>query len=760
MTCCAPGVEAAADMASEDAGADDDLLRAASRNLGDGKFQLELAVPDVHCATCITGIEGALGTLGMVDNARVNLSTKRVRITYHSEDGTHPAQLLDTLKRAGHRAFLLDNAFDDRSDETMRQLLRALAVSGFAAGNIMLFSVSIWSGADEVTRTLFHWISALIAIPAVGYAGRPFFTSAIGALRTRHLNMDVPIALAVTLALILSVFETAIGGQDAYFDASVSLLFFLLIGRTLDHMMRERARGAVKNLSRLSPRNAVRHMPDGTRQVIPISEIAPGMLIVVAAGERLPVDGLVVSGNSELDCSLVTGESAPELARHGTEFLAGTLNLSGAITIEATHPADESFLARMISLMEAAEGARAGYRRIADRAADIYAPAVHILALVTLIGWIVLSGDWHVSVLNAMAVLIITCPCALALAVPMVHMVASGRLFENGIMVKDSAALERLAAVTHVVFDKTGTLTEGRPRVQRQIFGDPELASRAAALAQLSAHPFSRALVSAFAAESLTVSETREVPGSGLEAVIDGEVWRLGRADWCHADKNNVSGSSQVWLSRGDKAVAAFALADQPRGDAATTIAELGHLGVGVTLLSGDQRGAVDELAARLGISAAESNLKPQDKMDGIRALQAAGHKVLMVGDGINDAPALRLADVSLAPSSAADVGRSAADFVFVRDNLSAVTFAISMARRADRAVKQNFGLAVLYNAVAVPLAVAGFVTPLIAALAMSSSSILVTLNALRLRLGRNTPAGAVEHARVHEPHYVPEPAE
>ncbi|MCB1518812.1 MAG: heavy metal translocating P-type ATPase, partial [Hyphomicrobiaceae bacterium] len=444
---------------------------------------------------------------------------------------------------------------------------------------------------------------------------------------------------------------------------------------------------------------------------------------------------------------------------HGTEFLAGSLNLSGSITIEATHPAGESFLARMISLMEAAEGSRAGYRRIADRAADIYAPAVHILAALAFVGWMFLSGDWHLSVLNAMAVLIITCPCALALAVPMVHMVASGRLFENGIMVKDSAALERLATATHVVFDKTGTLTEGRPRVQRQISGSAEMANRAASLAQFSSHPFSRALAAAFDADRIEIGETREVPGSGLEAKIGNDVWRLGRADWCNAADRSNEGGSQVWLSRNDEPVAGFSLADQPRADAKSTIAELKRTGIGITLLSGDQADAVQDLARQLGIENAESNLKPQDKMDRIRALQAAGEKVLMVGDGINDAPALRLADVSMAPSSAADVGRSAADFVFVRDNLSAVTFALNMAKRADRAVKQNFGLAIVYNMIAVPLAVMGFVTPLIAALAMSSSSILVTLNALRLRLGRNSPATKPDEADV--PHMmIAEPAE
>lgn len=739
MTCCAPGAEIAADLSVEGTRPDDATLRAASRDLGNGKLQLEIAVPDVHCATCISSIESALQKLDLVDAARVNLSTKRVRVTYLSEY-EKPSELMQTLSNTGHRAFLLDGVFEDRSDDTMKQLIRALAVAGFAAGNIMLFSVSIWSGADETTRTLFHWISALIAIPAVVYAGRPFFGSAFSALKARRLNMDVPIALAVSLALLMSIFETTIGGEHAYFDASVSLLFFLLIGRTLDYMMRERARGAVKNLSRLAPRNAVQLLADGSREVIAIDDIELGMHIAVTAGERLPVDGKVISGRSELDCALVTGESVPEAITPDTEYLAGSLNLTGAIVLEATQKAEQSFLARMITLMESAEGSRAGYRRIADRAAQIYAPLVHTLAFATLLGWVAFNGDWHHAILTAMAVLIITCPCALALAVPMVHMVASGRLFEAGIMMKDSAALERLSAVTHVVFDKTGTLTEGRPVLQSQFVGGAQEASVAAQMARQSTHPFSKALAAAYVARESAHSQFTEVPGAGVEMVEGDDLWRLGNPEWCNAQQFGQHAGSEVWLSRNGQAVAAFALVDRPRQDAKETIQTLKQRGLTISLLSGDRTQAVELLAQELGIESFEARMTPAKKLDRVQALQDQGAHVLMVGDGINDAPALQLANVSMAPAGAADVGRAAADFVFVRESLLAVDFAINMARRADGAVKQNFGLAISYNCIAIPLAVLGFVTPLIAALAMSLSSIMVTVNALRLRLGQNNP--------------------
>ena len=513
MSCCAPGVEAAADTIATPEH-DDETLMAASHRLKDGTCQLELAVPDIHCAACMATIETALGKLDNVDTARVNFSTRRGCVSPLPRVRGRPSDIVKGIEGAGYRAFLLDPEADAKGDKTLRTLTRALAVSGFAAANIMLFSVSIWSGADPVTRDMFHWISALIALPAVAYAGQPFFRSALSALRTGHLNMDVPISLAVLLAAGMSLVETINGGAEAYFDASVSLLFFLLIGRTLDHLMREKARGAVRNLARLAPRGASRLNEDGTSEHIAINEIRAGMRLELLAGERVPVDSIVESGRSDIDLAVVTGESVPEMAAPGTTLLAGATNLTGPLVIRAEKPAAESFLARMITLMEAAEGSKAGYKRIADRAAAIYAPAVHLLALGTLIGWVVLTGDWHTAIVNAIAVLIITCPCALALAVPIVHVVASGRLFGEGVMMRDGAALERLAVVDTALFDKTGTLTEGRPRYVGQVSGDPGSAPIAASLAALSNHPLSRALAGAMPAERFA-GDVREVPGDG-----------------------------------------------------------------------------------------------------------------------------------------------------------------------------------------------------------------------------------------------------
>ena len=458
MGCCAPDV----DSASINRRAVDDEVLLASRDIGEGLRQTELAIPDIHCGGCVQRIEKALGALPGVIQARVNLSTKRATIRWRTHNA--PPPFVSTLRGIGFEAHLHDAGTDEK-DGALAELFRALAVSGFAASNIMLLSVSIWSGAEPATRDLFHWISALIAIPALAYSGRVFFRSAWRSLRHGQTNMDVPISIGVLLAAALSLYETIHHGPHAYFDAATSLLFFLLIGRTLDHVMRERARTAVKGLARLAARGALVLQPDGRHAYLPVADIHPGMTILLAAGERVPVDARVVKGQSELDCSLVSGESLPQPASEGSILQAGTLNLTGPLTTVATAAAKDSFLAEMVRMMEVAESGRSAYRRIADRASRLYAPVVHLTALLTFIGWMIATGDVHRALTIAIAVLIITCPCALGLAVPMVHVVAARRLFENGIMVKDGGALERLAEVDTVVFDKTGTLTLGDPRL-------------------------------------------------------------------------------------------------------------------------------------------------------------------------------------------------------------------------------------------------------------------------------------------------------
>ena len=587
MSCCAAGTESAAELETLKSEAPSpEEMWLSSRTLGNNMRQVDLIVPGVHCGACIALLERELPKTDGVDHARVNLSTRRVSVVFEAGEGADSvlAGIGEKFIALGYPAHLPGGA-DESGDPVFRDLLKALAVAGFASMNVMLLSVSVWSGAEASTRDLFHWISALIAAPALIYSGRIFFTSAWGALKHGRANMDVPISLGVILAYAISLHETITHGEHAYFDASVTLLFFLLAGRALDHMMREKARSAVRNLVRLSPRGAMLVRDDGSREYLALDEIEPGMKLAIAPGDRVPVDGRIVSGRSDMDFAVVNGESAPQLVEAGSLAPAGTLNLTGPLVLEATRSARNSFLAEMVSMMEAAESGRAGYRRIADRASAIYAPVVHLLALGTFIGWMVVSGDWRLAMMTAVAVLIITCPCALGLAVPVVQVIAAGRLFENGVMVKDGSAMERMAQANHVIFDKTGTLTQGRPKLINAGSVAPNNLAIAARIARASRHPLSRALAERDRADAdLPDYEIVEIPGDGVEATApDGTIYRLGRQafalDGRDADEGSDAGSSQVILSRNGQYLESFLFADQLRRGAAQAIARLSALG-------------------------------------------------------------------------------------------------------------------------------------------------------------------------------------
>lgn len=744
MSCCAPVAEGAL-AASEHPVVTPEELRLASRSLGAGVMQVELAVPDVHCGGCIHTIENTLNRLDGVIAARVNLSTRRVTVKWR--EGT-PPPLVETLVSIGYPPHLFEDEVG--KDKVLSELLWATGVAGFAASNIMLLSVSVWSGAESATRDLFHWISALIAIPALAYAGRIFFRSAWSALRRGRTNMDVPISIGVALAYALSLYETIHSGAHAYFDASVSLLFFLLIGRTLDHIMRNRARVAVNSLARLAPRGATVLGEDGSRDYLPLNEIQPGMKLAIAAGDRIPVDGIVLEGTTDIDCSMATGESAPQTAAPGTDIRAGMLNLTHPIIMKTTAAAKDSFLAEMVRLMEAAESGRATYRRLADRASAAYAPVVHLTAFLTMVAWVLASGDWHRSITIAIAVLIITCPCALGLAVPMVQVVAARRLFENGVMAKDGSAMERLAGIDTAVFDKTGTLTVGDARLTNRNEIGEEALKLAAALAAWSNHPRSRVIAAARPKDHETIAFTdiEEIAGYGIEAKLDGATFRLGRASWALGDDR----AEGTVLARNGGLLATFEFEDRLRQDTVEALQALQNSGIQIEIMSGDKEANVAAIARKLGITNYRAGVLPGDKAKRMAELAAEGRKVLMVGDGLNDAPALAAAHVSMAPATAADVGRNAADFVFLHESMTAVPFAHQIARQSGRLIRQNFAIAIVYNLIAVPIAVLGYVTPLIAAVAMSGSSIIVVANALRLLAGKrkvvqsSTPAKRPAH--------------
>jgi len=686
-------------------------------------------------------VEKALLEVPGVVSARSNLSARRATVVF-KETPPSAAPLVDALGRIGFKAAELAPEALDTGEDAGRQLLSRLAVAGFAGANIMLLSVSVWSGsstADDPIHALFHWLSAVIALPTIAYAGQPFFSSAWQALKRRRLNMDVPISLAILLSATMSLYQTIKGTDQVYFDASVTLLFFLLIGRYLDQRVRTRARGAAENLLGLKAQWAHVIASDGSVERLPSRLVEPGMRIAVAAGERFPADGVIAQGATAIDESLITGETMPrELAANDLVY-AGSVNLGGPVEMEARAVEADTLLSQIARLMETAEQARGRYVRLADRAARFYAPAVHTLAAASFIGWMISGAGWEASLTIAIAVLIITCPCALALAVPAVQVAASARLFDRGILLKAADGLERLAETDTAVFDKTGTLTAGIPSLANGGAIDNKTLSAAAALAASSRHPYALAVAQAakerFGAVP-SLGGVEEVPGFGLRRVTEAGDERLGSAAWCGVDPARAA-SASLWYGRPGMEPVAFKFEDKLRDDAGETMDALRQAHFGVSLYSGDRREAVEAAAKAVHIEEWHAGMKPHEKIERLEALKAQGRRVLMVGDGLNDAPALAAAHASVSPSTAADISQTASDAVFQGAKLMAVIELLATARKTRKMSFQNFAVAFGYNLVFVPLAMAGFVTPLVAAIAMSTSSILVTLNAIRLRTAK-----------------------
>ncbi|MDB5664070.1 heavy metal translocating P-type ATPase [Cypionkella sp.] len=695
--------------------------------------RLMLSLPTAHCALCMTTIEHGLEHLPGVRSARVNLSLRRVSVDADAD--VTADRLILNLARLGYEAHELDAGLlsATETDRQSQELLMRLGVAGFSMMNVMLLSVAVWSGAEDATRQLFHWISAIIALPTVAFAGQPFFRSAWACIKARRLGMDVPISLALILACAMSLFETVMGGRYAYFDAAVSLTFFLLAGRYLDHRTRAVARSAAEHLAALEvPRAQV--LREGAEIVLPLAQVVVGDLVRVRPGGRMPVDGVVMDGASEVDRSLLTGETLPVYTGPGSRVSAGEVNLTGPLTLRVTAAGRDSSLHQMADLVAVAESAKTLYTGLAERAAQIYAPLVHLLSGGAFVFWLwQTGGDIRFAINISAAVLIITCPCALGLAVPAVVTAASGKLFRKGLLIKHGTALERLAEVDTVVFDKTGTLTLGLPEPVGLSDYPAEVISVAMALAAASSHPLAVALAAHSAARGIrpaVLTALHEVPGYGVEGQWQGELVRLGRATWVGATPLSVT-ATYLMLNG---ATFAFAFTDRLRPGAEVAVAALMAQGKQVVLLSGDGEGAVAQMAARLGITDWTANALPTDKAARVAALTAHGHKVLMVGDGLNDTAALVAAHVSISPASALDAARVASDIVLLGQDMAPIVDALRIASQARRRIKENFAISAAYNIVAVPLALAGLASPLAAALAMSLSSITVSLNALRLR--------------------------
>jgi Cu2+-exporting ATPase len=711
-----------------------DFARGVTRS-PDGICAIELAIDGLTCGACVWLIERVLQAEPNVISARVNLTTRRLKIRFRGvpDKANFLARRILAL---GYRLAPYDPAASQLAeDKEGKRLIRAMAVAGFAAANVMLLSLGTWFGATQymgpATRDLLHWVSALIALPAVAYAGQPFFASAAAALRHGRANMDVPISLGVLIACAMSLYEITQGGQHAYFDSAVTLLFFLLIGRVLDHHARGAARQMAAQLLMLRVSDAQLITADGTQKTVAASSIVPGDRIYVPLGARFAADGTIEDGSTEIDASLVSGEALPKKLQPGAHVFAGSLNLANPVTLRATATADNTLLAECQRLIDAAEQARGRFVTLSERIARAYAPAVHLTALTTFLVWhFGLGRDVLWSLRTAIAVLIITCPCALALAVPAVQVIATSRLLRRGVLLKSPTALERLAEIDHIVFDKTGTLTEPLLVLSAENRIAENILRLAASLACVSNHPLCRAL-SVAAGPVHAQKHITEFPGTGLAAQTEAGELRLGSAAFCGATAAST-GQPELWLRAADATLTRFVFEEKLRAEAAATIKNLQADGYAITLLSGDRAASVMRIAAELGIGQAQAGMTPPEKLANLNSLRLAGHHVLMFGDGLNDGPALAAAYVACAPASGADLTQTVADVVIEGSSLAPLRLLLAASRRARRAVIQNLSLALLYNCTMVPLAISGHVTPWLAAIAMSASSLAVIGNAFR----------------------------
>jgi len=694
---------------------------------------IDLVVQGAHCGGCVAKIENTFRQLEGVQSVHMNLTTMRLHIEWHVES-VDASAFIPLLKSMGYSAAPYEQTQAQlQVQQRQSQLLKAMALAGFATMNIMLMSIGVWIAGVEMrpaTLSLMHWLSAAIALPTVAYSGRVFFRSAWNSLRNSQTNMDVPISLALILACGLSLFETINHNPDTYFDAAVMLLFLLLIGRYLDMRLRRQTGEAAKKLIALQSRSATRILDDGSLETIVTKLVKPGDILLIPVGQSIPVDGEIIEGVSEIDCQIATGETKPEIKSPGDHVHSGTINLTTPLKIKALALEQDSFLSEIASLVAIGEQGKSRFVRIADKAAQLYVPIVHSLAALTFLGWLLLGSEFRPAALNAIAVLIITCPCALGLAVPAVQIVASGQLFKKGVLLKSGDALERLAKVNHVVFDKTGTLTTGRFELKNRAEISDADYSIAAAMAEYSRHPVAKALHNS-PVDPVEIENIIERPGQGIEGNLDGEkIWFGASGD---GNKRN-DGYTESQLMVGKRQPVSFLFQDKIRPSAGPAIEQLKALDMDAEMLSGDKEKIAQTVAASIGLSKARGRASPKQKIERLRQLAQNQHNTLMVGDGINDAPALAHAYISASMANGSDVSRATADIILQREDLNAIPESMMVAQKADRRVKENLGFTVVYNLCAVPLAVFGLVNPLIAAVAMSGSSLIVTLNALRMR--------------------------
>ncbi|MDO7711941.1 MAG: heavy metal translocating P-type ATPase [Pseudomonadota bacterium] len=715
---------------------------------------IHLLVEGIHCAACVWLIEHSLAKQQGVISAEVNLTSKRLRLKWDNRLTTL-STLLQALGRIGYAAIPFDpDTAEGALARRHQSLLYRMAFAGFAMMNMLWISIALYSGADQGEfKNWFHWISFLIATPTLLYAGYPFLRNALLGLRRRYLTMDLPIAIGAVTTYGYSTYVTITGSTvgHVYFDTVVNFLFVILVGRYLEAISKREALSATSRLLELQPKLAT-IMIDGLAKVVPIRTVKIGDLVLVKPGEKIPVDGVLTDGQSAVDESMLTGESLPVVKKNKDQVVAGSINCEGAFTVKVQQVLRNTALAKIVSLMEDAQASKAPIQSTADKIVPWFVVVTLTLAAATFIYWY--QFDFEQALLAATSVLIITCPCAFGMATPMSVAVATGVAAHHGILIKQGAALEYLSKVTHFIFDKTGTLTEGKLRVVTvESFSDlseDTLLMLAGSVEQHSEHGIARAILAESVSRDLTLSPITDFSssaGQGVEASLNQQHVLLGTQSWLaefgfvftdivlnRVDSLEHQGISCVFMATEGQIVGLIGVADRLRPDAISMINDLQQQGIAITVLSGDKQAVVRAITAELGDIQRQAEVLPKDKADVVRALQKQGVIVAMVGDGVNDAPALIQADVGIALASGTDVSIESADIVLSHNELRKVTEARRLASRTLSTIRQNIVLSISYNIIMVPLAMMGLVNPLIAAVTMPISSLLVIGNAARIK--------------------------
>jgi Cu2+-exporting ATPase len=726
-----------------------DLQQSFVRAEGEHVREAALILEGIVCAACVWLNERHVGHLPGVLEFRVNYSTHRARVGW-DERRIKLSEILAAIAAIGYIA----HPFDPNRQEALQKrersvALRRLAVAGLGSMQVMMLAVGLYvgdyQGMEDWIRAFLRWICLILTVPVVTYSAQSFYQGAWRDLRRRQLGMDVPVSLAILAAFAASVWQTWQGGGEVYYDSVTMFVFFLLTGRFLEMTARHRAAQISEALVRMLPATATRLNAAGQEEIVPIAELAPGDGVLVRPGETIPADGRVEEGASSVDESLLTGESLPLPKRAGEALIGGAVNVDSPLVMRIEKVGTETVLSAIVRLLDRAQGEKPRLALLADRIAGWFVAALLVVAVVVFSAWWS-SSDFNTAFRITLAVLVVTCPCALSLATPTAIVAATGALTRLGVLTTRGHALETLARATHVIFDKTGTLTFGRLQVAavETVSG---LEARhglalAAALERGSEHPVGRALAEA-AGESIPLAtDVHNTPGSGIEGWIAGRRYRVGRPEFAAAlNQSAVAGrddldAASTWVALGNETglLAWFQLTDALRPGAAATVKALRGRGLTVELLSGDRPDAVAHVAREAGIAAATGGLSPQDKLDRLRELQGQGAVAAMVGDGVNDAPVLAAAQVSLAMGSGTQLAHATADMILLSEKLEHLVGGVDMARRTLTIMRENFAWAIGYNLIALPLAAGGWLTPWMSAIGMSFSSLLVVVNALRLR--------------------------